>query len=70
MKRALKIAVVAAILIPILLSPLSAEAAALKEGVKAPDFTLESSDGGTVSLKDFTGKKVVLWFYPKDDTPG
>jgi len=43
----------------------------LKEGDKAPDFTLPSSDGGNVSLKDFKGKEnVVLYFYPKDDTPG
>ena len=43
----------------------------LKEGQKAPDFSLPSSEGGTVSLKDFQGKKsVVLYFYPKDDTPG
>ncbi len=43
----------------------------LKEGIKAPDFTLLSSDGGQVTLSDFKGKKsVVLYFYPKDDTPG
>lgn len=42
----------------------------LKEGDKAPDFTAASSDGKTVSLKDLKGKKVVLYFYPKDDTPG
>ena len=39
-------------------------------GKKAPEFKLESSEGGTVSLKDFKGKTVVLYFYPKDDTPG
>jgi peroxiredoxin Q/BCP len=39
-------------------------------GSKAPQFTLESQDGKKVSLKDFSGKKVVLYFYPKDDTPG
>ena len=45
--------------------------AELKEGSKAPDFTLPSSDGKTVSLKDFEGKKnIILYFYPKDDTPG
>ena len=45
--------------------------AELKEGNKAPDFTLPSSDGSKVSLSDFKGKKsVVLYFYPKDDTPG
>ena len=42
----------------------------LKEGSKAPAFTLESSEGGKVSLGDFAGKTVVLYFYPKDDTPG
>ncbi len=39
-------------------------------GAKAPQFSLESQDGSKVSLKDFLGKKVVLYFYPKDDTPG
>jgi thioredoxin-dependent peroxiredoxin len=42
----------------------------LKEGDKAPDFTSKDQDGNAVSLKDFKGKRVVLWFYPKDDTPG
>jgi len=42
----------------------------VKEGHKAPDFTLPSSDGKEVSLKDLRGKPVVLYFYPKDDTPG
>lgn len=42
----------------------------LKVGQKAPDFTLPSDTGEKVSLKDFRGKKVVLYFYPKDDTPG
>lgn len=42
----------------------------LKEGDNAPDFTGTDQDGKTVSLKDFKGKKVVLYFYPKDDTPG
>ena len=40
------------------------------EGEKAPDFTLEADDGRQVSLKDYVGKRVVLYFYPKDDTPG
>ena len=39
-------------------------------GTKAPDFTLKDKDGNDVSLKDFYGKKVVLYFYPKDNTPG
>jgi len=44
--------------------------AALKVGAKAPEFALPTGDGGIVSLKDLRGKKVVLFFYPKDDTPG
>jgi peroxiredoxin Q/BCP len=39
-------------------------------GDKAPDFTLPADDGRKVSLKELRGKKVVLYFYPKDDTPG
>ena len=39
-------------------------------GTKAPDFTLKDKDGNEVSLSDFAGKKVVLYFYPKDSTPG
>jgi thioredoxin-dependent peroxiredoxin len=42
----------------------------LKEGHKAPDFALESSGGGKVKLSSFRGKKVVLYFYPRDNTPG
>ena len=42
----------------------------LKTGDAAPDFELESSDGGKVSSKDFIGKKLVLYFYPKDNTSG
>ena len=42
----------------------------LKEGVKAPDFTLEDKDGRLVSLSDFKGKKIALYFYPRDNTPG
>ncbi|HEX6739940.1 MAG TPA: thioredoxin-dependent thiol peroxidase [Vicinamibacteria bacterium] len=42
----------------------------IKEGAKAPAFTLESAEGGKVSLADFKGQPVVLYFYPKDDTPG
>lgn len=42
----------------------------LEVGTKAPDFTLLDKDGKTVSLADFTGKRVVLYFYPRDNTPG
>ena len=42
----------------------------LEIGMKAPDFTLIDKDGNAVSLSDFRGKKVVLYFYPKDNTPG
>lgn len=42
----------------------------LKVGKKAPDFSLPTGDGKVLSLKDFRGRKVVLYFYPKDDTPG
>lgn len=42
----------------------------LEVGTKAPDFTLEDSGGNKVSLEDFKGKKVVLYFYPRDNTPG
>jgi thioredoxin-dependent peroxiredoxin len=44
--------------------------AKLKEGDKAPDFTVRDGEGKTVRLKDLRGTKVVLYFYPKDDTPG
>ncbi len=42
----------------------------LKEGTKAPDFALADKDGNIVKLEDFAGKKLVLYFYPKDNTPG
>lgn len=43
---------------------------ALEEGDKAPEFTLPADDGATVSLGDFRGKNVVLYFFPKASTPG
>lgn len=43
---------------------------ALEEGNKAPDFTSKDQDGNEVKLSDLKGKKVVLYFYPKDNTPG
>ena len=42
----------------------------LETGTKAPDFSLPDQNGSTVRLSDFQGKKVVLYFYPKDNTPG
>ena len=42
----------------------------LKEGSKAPGFNLDDQDGNSVSLSDFEGQKVLLWFYPKASTPG
>ncbi len=42
----------------------------LKEGDKAPAFTLQDAEDKTVSLSDFAGKTVVVYFYPKDNTPG
>ena len=42
----------------------------LNKGDKAPDFTAKDQDGKMVSLKDFKGQKIILYFYPKADTPG
>lgn len=42
----------------------------LETGNKAPDFTLQDKDGKQISLSDFAGKKVILYFYPRDNTPG
>ncbi|MBO5280832.1 MAG: thioredoxin-dependent thiol peroxidase [Clostridia bacterium] len=42
----------------------------LKQGDRAPDFALKDKDSNTVRLSDFKGKKVVLYFYPRDNTPG
>ena len=42
----------------------------LKVGDKAPNFTLQNSDGVAINLSDFVGKNIVLYFYPKDNTPG
>ncbi len=42
----------------------------LEKGMKAPDFSLPDKDGNMVSLSQFAGKKVIVYFYPKDNTPG
>lgn len=62
----LLIVIVAVLLVPRLLS----RSATPAEGSGAPDFTLLSQEGASVSLKDYRGKWVVLYFYPKDLTPG
>ena len=46
------------------------EARMLQPGDKAPDFTVQDHTGKTHKLSDYRGKSVVLWFYPKADTPG
>ena len=42
----------------------------LEVGDKAPNFTLENQDGTKISLDQFLGQKILLWFYPKSSTPG
>ncbi len=42
----------------------------LQPGTKAPDFALPDKDGNTVRLSDFAGKRIILYFYPRDNTPG
>jgi len=42
----------------------------LKPGQKAPDFRLRSDDGNEIALKDFKGKRILLFFFPKANTPG
>ena len=42
----------------------------LREGDKAPDFNLQDTEGNKVTLNELLGKKIVIYFYPKDDTPG
>ena len=62
----LAVVLVLIVLVPRLLS----RSAAPSQGSSAPEFTLPSQDGSSVSLKDYSGKWVVLYFYPKDQTPG
>mgnify|MGYP000657398662 CR=1 FL=1 len=42
----------------------------LEISTKAPEFTLDNQDGNSISLSDFLGQKVLVWFYPKASTPG
>ena len=62
----LAVVIVLIVLVPRLLSRTPTPS----EGSNAPDFTLPSQEGSSVSLKDYRGKWVVLYFYPKDQTPG
>ena len=62
----LAVVLVLIVLVPRLLS----RSAPPTEGSNAPDFTLSSQEGSSVSLRDYRGKWVVLYFYPKDQTPG
>ena len=62
----LVVVLVLIVLVPRLLS----HSAAPSEGSSAPEFTLPAQDGSSVSLKDYLGKWVILYFYPKDQTPG
>ena len=62
----LVVVVVLIVLVPRILSRTATPA----EGSAAPDFTLPSQEGSAVSLKDYRGKWVILYFYPKDQTPG
>jgi thioredoxin-dependent peroxiredoxin len=62
----LAVVIALVVLVPRLLS----RGATPTEGSNAPDFTLPSQEGSSVSLKDYRGKWVVLYFYPKDQTPG
>jgi len=63
--------IVAVVIAAVLLVPrMLSRSAVPAVGSEAPDFSLPSQDGSSVSLKDFRGKWVVLYFYPKDQTPG
>ena len=62
----LAVVIALVVLVPRLLS----RGATPTEGSNAPDFTLPSQEGSSVSLKDYRGKWIVLYFYPKDQTPG
>jgi peroxiredoxin Q/BCP len=64
------ILLVAVIVLVVLVPRLLSRSATPPEGSNAPDFTLSSQEGSAVSLKDYRGKWVVLYFYPKDQTPG
>ena len=62
--------IVFVVILGVLIFRLTSRPATPAEGTTAPDFTLPSQEGSSVSLKDYRGKWVVLYFYPKDQTPG
>lgn len=70
LKIVLLLVVVVVVMLVILVPRLLSRGSTPAEGSNAPDFTLPSQEGSTVSLKDYRGKWVVLYFYPKDQTPG
>src|ERR1700675_1202608 len=70
LRMALLLIVVVIVAIVILRSFSGGRAAAIAPGSAAPEFTLTSQEGASVSLKDYRGSWVVLYFYPKDQTPG
>ena len=61
---------VVVVILAVLVVRLTSRSATPAAGTSAPDFTLPSQDGSSVTLKDYRGKWVVLYFYPKDQTPG
>jgi len=61
---------VVVVILAVVIFRLTSRSATPAEGTSAPDFTLLSQEGSSVSLKDYRGKWVVLYFYPKDQTPG
>ena len=68
--RALLLLAVVVVVLMVVLPRLLATSPAPTEGSAAPEFTLPSQEGSPISLKDYRGKWVVLYFYPKDQTPG
>jgi peroxiredoxin Q/BCP len=62
--------VVVVVILAVVIFRLTSRSATPAQGTTAPDFTLPSQEGSSVSLKDYRGKWVVLYFYPKDQTPG
>ena len=70
MFRILILVLIVAAALAVVVPRLMSGSATPSVGSKAPNFTLPSQDGASVSLQDYRGKWVVLYFYPKDQTPG